>query len=110
VLARSAEKNGISGKVMGKITGQRCRIGLKYVIGPDGSPLSVNDLPSPDTARWVIRKKAEVVCAVLGGLISLEDVCDRYDLTVGEFLNWKKSLEEHGIAGLRVTRMNQYQS
>ena len=33
----------------------------KYVIGPDGSPLTIADLPAPGTKRWVIRRKAEVV-------------------------------------------------
>ena len=33
----------------------------KYVIGPDGSPLTIADLPAPGTMRWVIRRKAEVV-------------------------------------------------
>jgi len=37
---------------------------VKYVIGPDGSPLTVADLPPPSTRRWVIRRKAEVVAAV----------------------------------------------
>ena len=40
----------------------------KYVIGPDGSPLTIADLPAPGTKRWVIRRKAEVVAAVRGGL------------------------------------------
>ena len=43
---------------------------VRYVIGPDGSPLTVADLPPRDTKRWVIRRKAEVVAAVRGGLIS----------------------------------------
>ena len=38
---------------------------VKYVIGPDGSPLTIADLPAPGTKRWVIRRKAEVVAAVL---------------------------------------------
>ena len=38
----------------------------KYVIGPDGSPLTIADLPAPGTKRWVIRRKAEVVAAVDG--------------------------------------------
>ena len=38
-----------------------------YVIGPDGSPLTVADLPAANTRRWVIRRKAEVVAAVRGG-------------------------------------------
>ena len=51
--------------------------GIKYVIGPDGSPLTVADLPAPGT-RWVVRRKAEVVAAVRGGLLSLEEACSRY--------------------------------
>ncbi len=54
----------------------------KYVIGPDGSPLTVADLPPTTTKRWVIRRKAEVVAAVRGGLISLEEACSRYTRTV----------------------------
>ena len=45
---------------------------VKYVIGPDGSPLTIADLPAPGTKRWVIRRKAEVVAAVRGGLLSLD--------------------------------------
>ena len=55
---------------------------VKYVIGPDGSPLTIADLPAPGTKRWVIRRKAEVVAAVRGGLLSLEEACSRYTLTV----------------------------
>lgn len=77
----------------------------KYVIGPDGSPLTVADLPPPSTKRWVIRRKAEVVAAVRGGLLSLEDACSRYTLTVDEFLSWQMSIEQHGLAGLRTTRI-----
>ena len=81
---------------------------VNYVIGPDGSPLTVADLPPPDTKRWVIRRKAEVVSAVRGGLISLDDACRRYTLTVEEFLSWQRSIERHGLAGLRATRVQQY--
>ncbi len=80
----------------------------KYVIGPDGSPLTVADLPPVTTKRWVIRRKAEVVAAVRGGLISLEEACSRYALTVDEFLSWQMSIDQHGLAGLRTTRLQQY--
>lgn len=80
----------------------------KYVIGPDGSPLTVADLPPASTKRWVIRRKAEVVAAVRGGLISLEEACSRYALTVDEFLSWQMSIDQHGLAGLRTTRLQQY--
>ena len=80
----------------------------KYVIGPDGSPLTIADLPPTNTRRWVIRRKAEVVAAVRGGLLSLEEACKRYALTMDEFLSWQASIDEHGLAGLRTTRIQQY--
>jgi hypothetical protein len=81
---------------------------VKYVIGPDGSPLTIADLPPPGTHRWVIRRKAEVVAAVRGGLLSLEDACQRYTLTTEEFLSWQLSIDQHGLAGLRTTRIQHY--
>lgn len=81
---------------------------VKYVIGPDGSPLTINDLPPPSTRRWVIRRKAEVVAAVRGGLLSLDEACQRYTLTVEEYLSWQASIDDHGLAGLRTTRIQQY--
>ena len=72
---------------------------VKYVIGPDGSPLTIADLPPPTTRLWVIRRKAEVVAAVRGGLLSLEEACSRYTLTVDEFLSWQVSIDQFGLAG-----------
>jgi hypothetical protein len=82
--------------------------GESYVIGPTGAPLTVRDLPPPNTGRWVIRRKAEVVAAVRGGLISIEDALERYNLTADEFASWQRSIERHGMAGLRTTRLQQY--
>ena len=56
------------------------------------------------------RCKAEVVAAVRGGLLSLEDACTRYRLTVEEFLAWQRSLDDHGLAGLRTTRVQKYRN
>ena len=78
------------------------------VIGPLGEPLGIADLPPPNTQRWVIRRKAEVVAAVRGGLITLEEALERYSLTNDEFLSWQRSIERHGMAGLRTTRLQQY--
>ena len=83
---------------------------ITYVIGPDGALLTVADLPAPDTKRWVIRRKAEVVAAVRGGLLSLDEACNRYTLTVEEFLAWQKAIDRHGLAGLRTTRIQQYRA
>jgi len=80
----------------------------RYVIGPDGTPLTLADLPPPNTKRWVIRRKAEVVAAVRGGLLSLEEACERYTLTVEEFLSWNSVIDRHGLAGLRATKVQTY--
>lgn len=78
------------------------------VIGPDGETLTLDDLPPPNTSRWVIRRKAQVVSAVRGGLISLDEACRRYVLSVEEFLSWQRAIERHGLAGLRTTRLQAY--
>ena len=82
--------------------------GEKYVIGPTGTPLTLADLPPANTQRWVIRRKAEVVAAVRGGLLTLDDACERYRLTNEEFGSWQAAIERHGLAGLRTTRIQQY--
>ena len=93
--------------VKSSMSGQ-LRSRINYVIGPDGTPLTVADLPAPGTRRWVIRRKAEVVAAVRGGLLSLEEACSRYTLTVEEFLSWQRSIDRHGLPGRRTTRIQQY--
>ena len=80
------------------------------VIGPLGEPLTVDSLPPPQTTRWVVRRKAEVVAAVNGGLLSVDDVCERYSLTVEEFAGWQRAIDRSGMPGLRVTRIQHYKS
>ena len=66
------------------------------------------ELPPSDTKRWVVRRKAAVVQAVRVGMISLQEACLRYDLSVEEFFAWQRAVERHGIPGLRVTRLQIY--
>jgi len=68
------------------------------------------DLPPPDTKRWVMRRKAEVVAGVRSGLISLEEACRRYTLSVEEFLSWQRLIDSHGVRGLRATRLQDYRT
>lgn len=78
------------------------------VIGPLGEPLTVADLPPANTRRWVVRRKAEVVAAVNGGLLSIDDVLERYGLTLEEFASWQRAVDRSGMQGLRVTRIQHY--
>src|SRR5262249_41395446 len=47
----------------------------------------VDDLPPPNTARWVARRKAAVVAAVRSGSIPVEEALSRYQLSEEEFLS-----------------------
>lgn len=80
------------------------------VISPTGRPMTERDLPPPDTKRWVMRRKAEVVAGVRSGLISLEEACRRYTLSVEEFLSWQRLIDSHGVRGLRATRLQDYRA
>jgi hypothetical protein len=68
-----------------------------------GRRLTLADLPLPDTKRWVIRRKAEVIAAVRGGLLSLDEACSRYALSSDEIHSWQHCIDRFGIAGLRTT-------
>ena len=80
------------------------------VIGPLGEPLTLDSLPPPGTTRWVVRRKAEVVAAVNGGLLTAAEVCERYSLSVEEFASWQRAVDRSGMPGLRVTRIQHYKS
>lgn len=80
------------------------------VIGPLGEALTLESLPPPETTRWVVRRKAEVVAAVNGGLLTVDDVCARYNLTVEEFAGWQRAIDRSGMPGLRVTRIQHYRT
>lgn len=65
-------------------------------------------LPAPDTQRWVARRKAVIVDAVREGALTIDEACRRYQLSLEEFHAWEKAIEAHGVAGLRVTRLQIY--
>jgi Protein of unknown function (DUF1153) len=66
------------------------------------------ELPPPDSKRWTIRRKAAILAAVRAGHITFEDACRRYQLTEDEYLAWQRAFDAHGLAGLRVTRVQKY--
>ncbi|WP_333833392.1 CtrA inhibitor SciP [Rubrimonas sp.] len=72
--------------------------------------MTLSDLPPCDTKRWVASRKAAVVAAVQQKLISSEDACARYGLTLEELESWRAALHEHGVGALRATRIQLYRS
>lgn len=80
----------------------------EVVIGPLGEAMNKECLPPRDTSRWVVRRKAEVVAAVNGGLLSIGEACERYGLTLEELASWQRAIEREGMPGLRATRVQHY--
>ncbi|MCT2400702.1 DUF1153 domain-containing protein [Novosphingobium mangrovi (ex Huang et al. 2023)] len=80
----------------------------KAVTGPLGEALKRENLPPANTSRWVVRRKAEVVAAVNGGLLTIAEACERYNLTLEELASWQRAVEREGMPGLRATRVQHY--
>jgi Protein of unknown function (DUF1153) len=81
---------------------------MRRVLAPDGSVLTLADLPRPVAQRWVASRKAIVVAAVRGGLLSMSEACARYRLTTEELLSWQGQVDRDGLKGLRATRAQYY--
>lgn len=79
-----------------------------HVIGPFGEKLTLDRLPARDTIRWTVRRKAEVVAAVQGGLLTFEEACSRYALAMEELISWQGAHRSSGMRGLRITRSQKY--
>lgn len=80
---------------------------LKSVIGPDGRRLTLADLPPIDLKRWYAAHKISIVLAIRGGLITAEEICRRYPLSVEELTLWERALARDGVDGLRSTSRRQ---
>src|SRR5262245_51799407 len=70
--------------------------------------IGLSELPPVTTTRWVTRRKAAVVAAVREGVLTLEEACRRYTLSVEEFTSWQRLVDRHGLPGLRATRIQEY--
>ena len=78
------------------------------IIGVDGSPLSLEKLP-PYRTRWVMRRKADLLAALRGGLITMDEACRRYCLSADEVAGWQAAMDRHGLNGLRAVRRGKLQ-
>lgn len=78
------------------------------VPGPLGQPITLDTLPPAETRRWVVRRKAEVIAAIRGGLLTAAEACARYRLSPEELELWQDCLDRAGVPGLRVTRIQLY--
>lgn len=68
-----------------------------------GTLLATESVPPVTTTRWVARRKAQVVGAVQAGLLTIDEACQFYRLTLEEFLSWQRALNLFGVSGLKAT-------
>lgn len=76
--------------------------GQSFALKARGIKVDLDSLPKPDTVRWVARRKAEVVLAVSIGLLTTNEVCTRYNLSVEELNDWRRKFGHAGVNGLKV--------
>jgi hypothetical protein len=69
---------------------------------PSASTVSPPTLPPAGTRRWVARRKAQVVEAVMSGMLRLDEALRRYELSIEEFSAWKRRFYSSGVDGLRM--------
>ena len=65
-------------------------------------------LPASNTRRWTIRHKAALLAAIRSGELTLEQARTRYSLSVEELDAWERDFGQHGMYGLRATRLQIY--
>jgi hypothetical protein len=69
----------------------------RHELGPDRAASAISSLPTTARIRWVPRRKAEVVSAVTGGLLTMSEACTRYAVSLEEFAQWKTDWEAGGL-------------
>ncbi|MXQ07205.1 DUF1153 domain-containing protein [Alphaproteobacteria bacterium GH1-50] len=82
--------------------------GPRAVTLPDGTVMTRADLPDPLTRRWVASRKAAVVRAIEGGLITREEAIESYGLSDEELSAWHAAVEQHGEVALKATSIQRY--
>jgi len=73
---------------------------------PDTSHVRMAGLPKsqPPPKRWGMHRKAEVVDAVRGGILNLDEALERYALSMEEYLSWQHAINLFGLPGLLESR------
>ena len=92
----------------GRITQTTDTDAVEDEIKRRGNDVILDELPPANTKRWVASRKAAVVTAVKAGLITIDEVCVRYNLSVEEFLSWQEKIEKHGVRALHVTKLQDF--
>jgi hypothetical protein len=67
-----------------------------------GLSVDLESLPVDGNIRWVARRKAQVVLAISIGLLTFNEACRRYDISIEELNEWRRNFGHAGLNGLKV--------
>jgi hypothetical protein len=76
----------------------------KAAIGLRGNVITPYDLPPAHGVRWTSLRKADLIAAIVGGVITLDEAKARYALTTEELSEWRRALAAGGVSGLKATK------
>ena len=77
----------------------------RFSIDPDlAGLLTLESVPPVTTSRWNARRKAQVVRAVEVGLLTEDEACRLYQMTIEELAAWQRAMDAAGVRGLRATK------
>ena len=86
----SSTEIGVSERSIGRVQDLRSNR-LNSIIEPSVQRSSaMDDLPPPNTTRWVARRKAAVMAAVRSGRITMEEALHRYQISEEEYFSWQR--------------------
>ena len=69
-----------------------------------GNVIAPYDLPPAHGVRWTPLRKVDLIAAILGGVITLDEAKVRYALTTEELSEWRRGLAAGGVRGLKATK------
>ena len=76
----------------------------KVARGLRGNVIAPYDLPPAQGARWTPMRKVDLIAAILGGVITLDEAKARYALTTEELSEWRRGLAAGGVKRLKASR------
>lgn len=79
----------------------------RVVRRPDGSILSLADLPKSNSVRWVRRRKAMLIDAIDLGLLTDRDAEARYGISETELNAWRRDCFVRQIRGISPSVSNE---
>ena len=68
-----------------------------------GIATTLAEFPVTIRQRWVMRRKAELLCAIHAGKITVEAACERFALSREELASWSVAYNRQGMNGLRAS-------